>query len=124
LQALAIAFSAPSTRKRGKTLPIGLSAVESVIDTGDFHSLWDAIWWAVVTVTNVGYGDIVVTSVQGRMVAMVVMLVGIGFVSVLTATIASHFVKTDRATETTEIMATLKRVEAGLAELRRQLARP
>jgi ion channel len=40
-------------------------AVESVIDTGDFHSLWDAIWWAVVTVTTVGYGDIRVTSVQG-----------------------------------------------------------
>jgi hypothetical protein len=55
---------------------------------------------------------------------MVVMLVGIGFLSVLTATIASHFVKSERGAETTEIMATLKRVEAELAELRRQLARP
>jgi voltage-gated potassium channel len=99
-------------------------AVESVVDTGDFHSLWDAIWWAVVTVTTVGYGDVYPTTVQGRIVAMVVMLVGIGFLSVLTATIASHFVKTERGTETTEIMATLKRVEAELAELRRQLARP
>jgi voltage-gated potassium channel len=99
-------------------------AVESVVDTGDFYSLWDGIWWAVVTVTTVGYGDIRVTSVQGRILAMVVMLVGIGFLSVLTATIASHFVKTERGAETTEIMATLKRVEAELAELRRQLARP
>ena len=99
-------------------------AVESVVDTGDSHSLWDAIWWAVVTVTTVGYGDVYPTTVQGRIVAMVVMLVGIGFLSVLTATIASHFVKTERGTETTEIMATLKRVEAELAELRRQLARP
>jgi voltage-gated potassium channel len=99
-------------------------AVESVVDTGDFHSLWDGIWWAVVTVTTVGYGDMYPTTVQGRIVAMVVMLVGIGFLSVLTATIASHFVKTERGAETTEIMATLKRVEAELAELQRQLARP
>lgn len=77
-----------------------------------------------MTVTTVGYGDIRVTSVQGRILAMVVMLVGIGFLSVLTATIASHFVKTERGAETTEIMATLKRVEAELAELRWQLARP
>jgi voltage-gated potassium channel len=99
-------------------------AVESVIDTGDFHSLWDGIWWAVVTITTVGYGDVYPTTVQGRIVAMVVMLVGIGFLSVLTATIASHFVKTERGAETTGIMATLERVEAELAELRRQLARP
>jgi voltage-gated potassium channel len=76
-----------------------------------------------VTVTTVGYGDVYPTTVQGRIVAMVVMLVGIGFLSVLTATIASHFVKTERGTETTQIMATLTRVEAELAELRRQLAR-
>jgi voltage-gated potassium channel len=70
-------------------------AVESVIDTGDFHSLWDGIWWAVVTVTTVGYGDIAPQSVQGRIVAMIVMLVGIGFLSVLTAAIASMFVASE-----------------------------
>jgi len=99
-------------------------AVESVIDTGDFHSLWDGIWWAVVTVTTVGYGDIAVKSVGGRIVAMIVMLVGIGFLSVLTATIASHFVKTESEEEANELMATLARIEAELAELRRQVVRP
>jgi voltage-gated potassium channel len=82
-------------------------AVESVIDTGDFQSLWDAIWWAVVTVTTVGYGDVYPTTVPGRVVAMALMLVGIGFLSVLTATIASHFVKADTGAETNEILATL-----------------
>jgi voltage-gated potassium channel len=77
-----------------------------------------------VTVTAVGYGDIAPQSVQGRIAAMIVMLVGIGFLSVLTASIASMFVKTERGAETKEIMATLTRVEAELAELRRQLARP
>ena len=44
-----------------------------------------------MTVTTVGYGDLTPTSVGGRMIGILVMLVGIGFLSVLTATIASHF---------------------------------
>ena len=44
--------------------------------------------------------------------------------SVLTATIASHFVKTERSAETEEIIATLTRIETELAELRRQVVRP
>jgi voltage-gated potassium channel len=99
-------------------------AVESVLDTGDFHSLWDGIWWAVVTVTTVGYGDIAPTSVQGRIVAMIVMLFGIGFLSVLTAAVASHFVKTERSAETDQILATLSRIETELAELRNQSKGP
>ena len=95
-------------------------AVEATVDTKDFNSLWDGIWWAVVTVTTVGYGDVTPHSVQGRLVAMVVMLFGIGFLSVLTATIASRFVQTD--TDTKEMAASLRRIEAELADLRQQLA--
>ena len=53
------------------------------------------LWWAVVTVTTVGYGDLYPTDGEGRLIGMVVMLLGIGFISVLTATIASHFIQTD-----------------------------
>jgi voltage-gated potassium channel len=53
-----------------------------------------------VTVTTVGYGDVTITSVGGRIVAMIVMLFVIGFLSVLTATVASRFVKTERGEET------------------------
>jgi voltage-gated potassium channel len=77
--------------------------------------------FAVATVTTVGYGDLQARSVEGRVVAMLVMLFGIGFLSVLTATIASRFVKTDTGSE--EIVATLSRIEADLAELKRQLAK-
>jgi voltage-gated potassium channel len=73
-------------------------AAESLVDTKDFSSTWNGIWWAVVTVTTVGYGDKYPTTVEGRIVAMVVMLFGIGFLSILTATIASQFVKTEEAT--------------------------
>jgi voltage-gated potassium channel len=82
------------------------------------------IWWAVQTVTTVGYGDLTVKTVQGRIIAMVVMVFGIGFLSILTATVASRFVKTERGGETDEILAALARLEAELAELKQRLASP
>jgi voltage-gated potassium channel len=92
------------------------------VDTGDFPSVWDGIWWSVVTVTTVGYGDIYPTSVAGRIIAMLVMFVGIGFLSVLTATIASRFVKVERTAETEEIVTALTRIESELTALKEQLA--
>jgi voltage-gated potassium channel len=97
-------------------------AVESLVDTKDFSSTWDGIWWAVVTVTTVGYGDEYPTTIDGRIIAMVVMVFGIGFLSVLTATIASRFVKTERSDETQAMLAALTRLEAELAELKQHLA--
>jgi voltage-gated potassium channel len=85
-------------------------AAESLVASEDFPSTWDGISWAVVTVTTVGYGDVYPTTVQGRIVAMVVMLFGIGFLSVLTATVASRFVKTERSDETHEILAALAKL--------------
>lgn len=96
-------------------------AVQSTIDTGDFKTFWDGTWWAVVTVTTVGYGDVYPRSVGGRIVAIIVMLVGIGFLAVPTATIASFFVKSDRSQETTAITDTLARIEADIAALKAQL---
>jgi voltage-gated potassium channel len=59
----------------------------------NIHSYPDALWWAIVTVTTVGYGDRYPVSAGGRAVAVVLMLVGIGLIGVLTATVASVFVK-------------------------------
>jgi hypothetical protein len=52
----------------------------------------------------------------------VVMLFGIGFLSVLTATIASRFVKTERSDETAALLTALTRIETDLAELKEQVA--
>lgn len=57
----------------------------------------DAIWWAFVTATTVGYGDISPASPGGRVVAVFLMLTGIGFISTLTGTIASYFVRPEAA---------------------------
>jgi voltage-gated potassium channel len=59
----------------------------------NIHSYPDALWWAIVTVTTVGYGDRYPTTEGGRAVAVILMLVGIGLIGVLTATVASVFVK-------------------------------
>ena len=96
-------------------------AAESTFDAKEFHSVWDGVWWAMVTVTTVGYGDLYSKDVVGRLIAMVVMLFGIGFLSVLTATVASQFVKSERKEETTEVMDTLRRIEADVAELKTRI---
>ena len=53
------------------------------------HSLADAYWWAIVTVTTVGYGDVSPKTGEGRLIAVALMFVGIGVISVFTATLAS-----------------------------------
>ena len=102
-------------------LTVIAGAVESTIDTGDFKTFWDGVWWAVVTVTTVGYGDVYPRSVGGRIVAMMVMLLGIGFIAVLTATISSYFVKTDRSDEHDELVTRLQRMEDELTAVRQHL---
>jgi voltage-gated potassium channel len=58
-------------------------------------SIWDGIWWAVVTVTTVGYGDYYPVTVLGRLIGISVMLSGIGFLAVITTTLANHFIVTN-----------------------------
>ena len=57
------------------------------------------VWWAITTVTTVGYGDLYPVSIRGRILAVVVMIIGIGFVAILTANIASYFVEHDKRKE-------------------------
>lgn len=57
-----------------------------------YESPWDALWWALVTMTTTGYGDIVPKTFPGRALGVFTMFAGLGLFSVLTATIASAFV--------------------------------
>jgi voltage-gated potassium channel len=65
-------------------------------------SLDDGVWWALTTVTTVGYGDIYPHTGIGRLIAAVVMLSGIGFVAFLTAAAAHRFITNAESVETDE----------------------
>ena len=83
----------------------------------NIHAFSDAIWWAMVTVTTVGYGDRFPVTAAGRGVAVVLMLVGIGLVGVVTATVASYFVEQRQDHNTAELDRRLERIERMLEVL-------
>jgi voltage-gated potassium channel len=64
----------------------------TVIDREQYPSIGSGLWWAAQTVTTVGYGDNVPVSFLGRLLAVLVMLLGISFLTVITAAITSAFV--------------------------------
>lgn len=66
------------------------SSILSVVEEKSFS---DSLWWAIVTVTTVGYGDIVPSSIFGRWLAIILMLVGIGTIGMLTSALTNFFVK-------------------------------
>jgi voltage-gated potassium channel len=74
-------------------------------------NLWDGMWWAVVTATTVGYGDISPVTPGGRLVAVTLMLFGIGLTATLAASVAAYFVNQDSGNELDDVIARLDRVE-------------
>jgi voltage-gated potassium channel len=74
------------------------------------HDFGDGLWWAVVTVTTVGYGDKVPMTGPGKVVAVVLMFTGIGLVGALTATIASFFVQEQHTQELAVIKTQLQEI--------------
>lgn len=93
-------------------------------------SLTDGMYWAISTMTTVGYGDFAPKTQEGQLLAAVVMLVGIGFVAVVTGAIAQRFVVTEETVtagnlETIELQATthekLDALAARLTQIERRL---
>ena len=77
----------------------------------------DGLWWALVTVTTVGYGDMFPVTPGGRIAASVLMILGIGFVAFITAAVAAHFVEnedSELAVELRRVNERLDRIETAL----------
>jgi voltage-gated potassium channel len=92
----------------------GLALLEPQTVRGGFA---DGIWWAVVTASTVGYGDIAPTTLPGRLVAVVLMLTGVGLLSTLAASITAYFLEHGNVTEMSELKERMSRMETLLIEL-------
>lgn len=101
-------------------LIVTAGAIMSVVEPQTVKgNLWDGMWWAIVTATTVGYGDIAPTSPQGRLVAVALMLFGIGLTATLAASVAAYFVRADQnGADLNDVVARLQRVEGLLVELK------
>jgi voltage-gated potassium channel len=86
---------------------------------GPIQSFSDALWWAAVTITTVGYGDMYPKTPAGRGLAVCLMLIGISLFGVLTARVAAFFVESDRPAASPEgldeVLQRLERIEKVLA---------
>lgn len=72
---------------------VGIYYFEHIAQPKDFASIFHSMWWAIVTVTTVGYGDVVPVTIGGRIFTFFVLLVGIGTVAVPTGLLASALSK-------------------------------
>ena len=72
-------------------------------------SFGDSIWWAFVTATTVGYGDLSPATSLGRLIAAVLMIFGIGLIGSITSTITSYFLKLDNKSYKEENIELIKK---------------
>jgi voltage-gated potassium channel len=124
----------PTVRGAAGTIVVATAAVVivggvliSVFDHREYSNVWVGMWWAIQTVTTVGYGDVTPADTVGRIFAALVMLQGIAFLAVITAAITSTFVaraaEEHEAEDKVDELTELKRIEARFDELDRKLDR-
>ena len=73
-----------------------------LLDRQEYEHLTEAFWYTLQTITTVGYGDVTPVEPIGRLVGAVIMLLGIAFLSILTATITSSFIDARQAVRRTQ----------------------
>lgn len=96
-----------------------------LIDRPEFPSIGRGLWFALQTVTTVGYGDVTPKHADGRVIAAIVMLSGIGFLAVITAAVTASLIESSRrrfvesegdlARRLEEVTEKLARIEASLS---------
>jgi voltage-gated potassium channel len=118
------------------TLILALASgfVMTLVDEKDFPNYGLAVWWAIVTLATVGYGDVVPTTVAGRIVGSMVIILGVTFLAFLTATVTSYFVSSDqeqakqrelaeREAADKELHQLLERLESRLTSIERKIGK-
>ena len=104
---------------------IGAIVIE-LLDRHDFSTFGDSVWWALQTVTTVGYGDVVPTTRNGRLVGGIEMVLGVSFIAFLTAGVTSTAIhRADEAAKQADQEhreQETQKILDGLAETRGQIA--
>ena len=72
---------------------VQITITERVVEGSNIKNFGDGLWWAITTVTTVGYGDRYPTTTEGRFIAVALMIMGISLMGVITASVAAWFVK-------------------------------
>lgn len=105
---------------------IAILEFEAGREKANIHTAADALWWAVATITTVGYGDRYPVTSEGRVIAAVLMTVGVGFFGIFTGLVASWFMAPSNARqdELTQMRAQLDAVLVKLDALQASHAVP
>ena len=100
--------------------------VEHLVDPDTFPNVWLGMWWALQTVTTVGYGDVVPDQTAGRIIASFLLLGGLSLLAVVTGVVTSAFVTQAqaerRAAGDDPVIRKLDEVSRGLASVQAELA--
>lgn len=72
---------------------VQITISERMVESSNIKNFGDGLWWAITTVTTVGYGDKFPTTTEGKFLAVGLMIVGISLMGVITASVAAWFVK-------------------------------
>ena len=91
--------------------------LEQAIPTSNIKTPSDALWWSIVTITTVGYGDRYPVSDGGRIVAVILMIVGVALFGTFTGFVASLFVEPDIKREETEVHMLAQQIKALRGEI-------
>jgi voltage-gated potassium channel Kch len=102
---------------------VGGGVLMRLLDHGEYSDIWVGMWWALQTVTTVGYGDVTPKNPSGRIVATFAMLQGIAFLAIITAAITSTFVARAAKERDADEDDTEARIEARLVGIDERLDR-
>ncbi len=96
-----------------------------LVDNREFPNIGTSLWWSLQTVTTVGYGDVVPSQTGGRLIGAVLMLQGIGFITIVAAAVTASLIEQARARATgsdSDPSIQLDRIDARLAAIEAALA--
>lgn len=77
----------------GYIAAVQITITERDVEGSNIQTFGDGLWWAITTITTVGYGDRYPTTTEGRFLAVGLMIMGISLMGVITASVAAWFVK-------------------------------